>query len=115
FGLIPLFLLGTGIGMVVSVFAVVIHDMTKVVTTLLGLAMFVTPVIYTADVKNEWLQRLIWWNPLTYLVGGARDLVFEGRIGHPAAYAVSVLVATTVFLAAWRLFFLSEQIVAEKF
>lgn len=115
FGLIPLFLLGTGIGMAVSVFAVLIRDMTKTVTTLLGLAMFMTPVVYAADVPSAWLQRLIAWNPLTYLIGGARDLVLEGRIGQPSGYAASVLLAAAVFLGAWRLFFMSEQKVAEKF
>jgi lipopolysaccharide transport system permease protein len=113
--LIPLFLLGAGIGMVVSVFAVVVRDMTKTITTLLGLMMFVTPVVYGSDVQSEWLQRLICWNPLTYLVGEARDLVLKGRIGHPSAYAVSILLAAAVFLTAWRLFFMSEQKVAEKF
>ena len=113
--LIPLFLLGTGIGMVVSVFAVLVRDMSKTITTILGLAMFMTPVVYAADVESAWLQRLIAWNPLTYLVGGARDVVLEGRIAHPSGYAASVLLAASVFLAAWRLFFMSEQKVAEKF
>jgi lipopolysaccharide transport system permease protein len=115
FGLIPLFLLGTGIGMTVSVFAVLIKDMTRTVTTLLGLAMFMTPILYAGDVHSPWLQRLVAWNPLTYLVGGARELVLEGRIGQPSAYVASVVLAAAVFLAAWRLFFMSEQKVAEKF
>ena len=113
--LVPLFLLGTGIGMVVSVFAVIVRDMTKTVTTLLGLLMFVTPVVYASSVENAWLQRLIWWNPMTYLVGGARDLVLVGRIEHPTYYAGSVILAAVIFLAAWRFFFLSEQKVAERF
>jgi lipopolysaccharide transport system permease protein len=113
--LIPLLLLGTGIGMVVSVFAVLVRDMSKTITTVLGLAMFMTPVVYAADVESAWLQRLIAWNPLTYLVGGARDVVLEGGIAHPSEYAASVLLAASVFLAAWRLFFMSEQKVAEKF
>lgn len=113
--LIPLWLLGTGIGMVVSVFAVLVRDMSKTITTVLGLAMFMTPVVYAADVESAWLQRLIAWNPLTYLVGGARDVVLEGGIAHPSEYAASVLLAASVFLAAWRLFFMSEQKVAEKF
>ena len=114
-GLVPLFLLGTGIGMAVSVFAVLIRDMTRTVTTLLGLAMFMTPVVYAGDVHHSWLQRLVAWNPLTYLVGGARDLVLEGRIGQPLAYVASVVLAAAVFLTSWRLFFMSEQKVAEKF
>ena len=113
--LIPLFMLGTGIGMVVSVLAVVIHDATKTVATMLGLLMFVTPVVYGPAIENEWLQGLIWWNPLTYLVGGARDIVLLGRIDHLSSYAYSVLLTLGIFLASWRFFFLSEQKVAEKF
>ncbi len=112
--LVPLLLLGTGIGMVVSVLAVLVKDMTRVVTTLLGLTMFLTPVIYAPEVRSEWLQQLVSWNPLTYLVGGARDLVLSGYVNHPTSYAYSVLLAIAAFLLAWRLFFVSEQRVAEK-
>ena len=112
--LIPLVLLGTGIGLIVSVFAVVVHDITKAVTTLLGLLMFATPVIYASNIPHDWLQRVIWWNPLTYLVGGARDLLLEGRIDHASSYAGAVAFALCLFLMAWRLFFLSEQKVAER-
>lgn len=112
--LLPLVLLGTGIGLIVSVFAVVVHDITKAVTTLLGLLMFATPVIYASNVPHDWLQRVIWWNPLTYLVGGARDLLLEGRINHVSSYAGAVAFALGLFLLAWRLFFLSEQKVAER-
>jgi hypothetical protein len=41
--------------------------------------------------------------------------VLQGRIAHPSGYAASVLLAASIFLAAWRLFFMSEQKVAEKF
>lgn len=112
--LLPLVLLGTGIGLIVSVFAVVVHDITKAVTTLLGLLMFATPVIYASDVPHDWLQRVIWWNPLTYLVGGARDLLLEGRINQVSSYAGAVAFALGLFFMAWRLFFLSEQKVAER-
>jgi len=113
--LVPLFMLGTGVGVFVSVLAVVVHDVTKVVGTVLGFLMFLTPVIYAPDIQNEWLQRLIWWNPLTYLVCGARDLALHGRIDHLSGYTCALILTLVIFLFAWRLFFLSEQKVAEKF
>ena len=110
----PLFFLGAGIGMLVAVLAVVVRDVSKMVATSLGLLMFVTPVIYALGFQNEILQAVIWWNPLTYLVGGARDIVLYGRIDHPGGYAWATLFSTLVFFLFWRLFFLSEQKVAEK-
>jgi homopolymeric O-antigen transport system permease protein len=110
----PLFFLGSGVGMLVAVLAVVVRDVSKLVAAGLGLLMFVTPVIYAPGFKNEVLQAIIWWNPLTYLVGGARDIVLHGRIDHPSGYAWAALFSMLVFLLSWRLFFLSEQKVAEK-
>jgi lipopolysaccharide transport system permease protein len=110
----PLFFLGTGIGMVVAVLAVVVKDVSRVVAALLGLLMFVTPVIYSSELKNEFLQAIIWWNPMTYLVNGARETALGGRLGHPTGYVWATLFSLTVFLLSWRLFFLSEQKVTER-
>ena len=55
--LVPMLLLGTGLGMFVAIFAVLVHDVTKVVGTLLGLLMFVTPVIYSPNVSDQWLEE----------------------------------------------------------
>lgn len=112
--LVPLLLLGIGIGMIVSVFSILVRDMTKVITTLLGMLMFFTPVIYTPEAGNELLRQCIRLNPLTYLVGGARDLMVSGTIQDAQAYAVAVSFAVAVFLLSWRIFFISEQKVAEK-
>lgn len=112
--LVPLLLLGVGIGMIVSVFSILVRDMTKVITTLLGVLMFFTPVIYTPEAGNELLRQFIRLNPLTYLVGGARDLMVSGTIRNAQAYAVAVSFAVAVFLLSWRIFFISEQKVAEK-
>lgn len=112
--LVPLLLLGIGIGMIVSVFSILVRDMTKVITTLLGMLMFFTPVIYTPEAGNELLRQCIRLNPLTYLVGGARDLMVSGTIQDAHAYAVAVSFAVAVFLLSWRIFFISEQKVAEK-
>jgi len=112
--LIPMLLLGTGLGIFVSVFAVLAHDTTKVVGTLLGVMMFVTPVIYSPNVSEGWLQQVIWHNPMTYLVAGPRDLLLFGRMEHARGYAVSATMALGVFVLAWRWFFIAEPKVVEK-
>jgi ABC-type polysaccharide/polyol phosphate export permease len=114
FMMLPIFFLGAGIGMLVSVLTVVVRDVSKVVAAVLGLTMFITPVIYSPKFESQALQGVIWLNPLTYLVGGAREVVLNGRIDHSLGYAWSVLFALLVFLLSWRLFFLSSQRVAEK-
>lgn len=112
--LIPLLALGIAIGMFVSVFTVVVQDVSKVVTTGLGLLMFITPVVYAPQLPNHSLQIVISWNPLSYLVGGVRDLVLIGHIDRLDRFAWASCFSVVLFLLSWRLFFVSEQKVAEK-
>lgn len=111
---IPLFLLGAGIGLVVSVIGVVAMDLSKGMTIVLGLVMYITPVIYSNRVDNPFLKTVITYNPLTYLVGNVRDLIIYGRFDNIEMFLYSTLFAIGVFLVSWRFFYLSEDKVVEK-
>jgi lipopolysaccharide transport system permease protein len=112
--LVPILFIGSGIGMVVSVISVVVHDFNKLMTSALGFLMILTPIIYAPGFPNPIIQRISKWNPLAYLIGGARDIILYGRIENTTGYAYSCLLALVIFLLSWRLFFLSEHKVAEK-
>lgn len=112
--LIPLIFIGAGIGMVVAVITVVAHDISRIVSMGLGFMMFLTPVIYTPKINNELIQIIIKWNPLSYLIGGTRDIILFGRIDNLYGYIISTSFSIIIFLFSWRLFFLSESKVAEK-
>jgi len=111
---LPLFFLGAGIGLFISMFSVVAFDIDKLVGTFMGLLIWSVPVIYSSDVKNHVAQAIIRWNPLTYLVCSARDILLFGRLYHPAAYFASVALAFAVFFVSWRLFYVSESELAER-
>jgi lipopolysaccharide transport system permease protein len=114
FMVLPLFFLGAGMGLVVSVANVVAVDIGKGINIVLSLLMYVTPVIYSPKFENPLLQNIINWNPLTYLVGDLRDIIIYGRIEHLDRYLLSSFFALLVFLLSWRLFFVSEDRVIEK-
>jgi homopolymeric O-antigen transport system permease protein len=111
---VPLMLVGSGIGMVVAVVSAVANDLEKAATALLGFVMYITPVIYAPEQKSELIRTVVYWNPLSYLVGGARDIILYGRIASPAGYAVSSGLTVVLFFFTWRLFYLSEHKVAER-
>jgi homopolymeric O-antigen transport system permease protein len=111
---VPIFFLGAGIGLVLSVLSVVVTDLERALGYVLQLMLFITPVVYTAHVEQPFLRFVIDWNPLTYLIGDARDVVLYGTMEHPLRYVYAALFAAFVFLTAWRLFFLSEQHIIEK-
>ena len=112
---LPLFFLGAGIGLIGSMIGVVAVDLTKLANIVLGLLMWITPIIYTADPHpNALLQSLIEWNPLTYLVCSARDIVLFGRLYDPIGYFVAAGLSFMLFMMSWRLFFVSEDQLTER-
>lgn len=111
---LPLLFLGAGIGLVVSVFSVVAPEIQKAVDLLMGLLIWITPVIYSPKFGNPVIQSIIQWNPLTFLIGGTRDVIIKGELSNPLQFAVSSLVAFIIFLISWRIFYVTEDKVVEK-
>lgn len=112
---LPLFFLGGGLGLFISVVGVVATDVVNLFNIALGFVFYITPVIYATDtVKYPALEGLIKINPLTYLVGGVRDIIIFGHMDHPDLFIIFSVLSFLFFLLAWRLFFVSEDKVIEK-
>ena len=111
---LPLFFLGAGIGLIGSMVAVVAVDLTKLTNVVLGLLMWVTPILYADNLPHPLLQSLIEWNPLTYLVCSARDIVLYGRLYDPTGYLISAGLSFFLFIMSWRLFYVSEDRLTER-
>ena len=112
--ILPLFFLGSAIGLIASMISVVAVDINRLLTTAMGLLLFTTPVIYSDKIGNVWVQQLINWNPLTYLVCSARDIVLFGRLYHPTGFFICAIASFFIFLIAGRLFYVSENKIIEK-
>jgi len=111
---LPLFFLGAGIGLIGSMIAIVAIDLTKLANVVLGLLMWTTPIIYADDQSHPLLQALITWNPLTYLVCSARDIVLYGTLYEPTGFWLSAALSLLLFMISWRLFFISEDRLIER-
>ena len=111
---IPLMALALGIGLVLAVIAVMARDVTAMVTTVLNLVMFVTPVLYASPVGHALLQRVIYANPLTYLIYGPRRLVFLGTTESAPAFALASIFCFFVLALGIHAFYLVQDKVAER-
>ncbi len=112
--ILPLFFLGSSIGLMVAIIGVVAPDINRGINFLLGLLMYVTPVIYSPQVENSILREIIKYNPLTYLIGGVRDAIIYGRIQHFDFFMIISVITFFMFLVTWRLFYITEQRIIEK-
>lgn len=120
FVILPLFFFGAGLGLIGSLVSVLTVDLSKLSALVLGLLMWLTPVIYRKeDVPDgSLLETIMTWNPLTYLVCSARDIIIYGRLyesdGSVLGFWISSGLALLIFLMSWRLFFISEDRLTER-
>ncbi len=114
FMILPLFFLGAGMGLVMSVITVVSNEAQRGFSLILGLLIYATPIIYSSKIQNPLLQKIIYWNPLTYLVSAPRDVILTGKVDDLPKFFISSGVSFLIFIFSWRLFFISEEVVIEK-
>jgi lipopolysaccharide transport system permease protein len=112
--MLPLFFLGSGIGLIVSLVSVVATDFQKGFDFLLNILLFVTPVVYSPNIANPAIRRIIKWNPLTYLIGSLRDLIIYGKLENWTQFLFLSLLTLIVFFICWRFFYLAEEKIIEK-
>lgn len=109
---LPLFLLAAGLGIIISMYAVMAQDVSRAVQLVLGFGLYLMPVIYSE--QDGLLGQIVQWNPLTYLVCSCRDIVLYGRLYGSWEYALSALFALVIFVFGWRLFFVAEKRLVER-
>ena len=112
--LLPLFMAGSAIGLMASVFGAVTLDVRRGLDLTLGLMMWLSPIIYAPTVQPSILTRVAAYNPLTYLVCSARDIVLYGRLYDPSGFLWSTLLVLVLFLYACRVFYVAETRLVER-
>jgi len=100
---IPLMVVQTlfvaGIAMTVSSAAVLFRDLRDIITNLLTLGFFLTPILYTVErIDSRWLRALLRLNPMTPFVVAYQDVFFFGRF--PALSDTLLMLAYALASAA---------------
>lgn len=111
---LPLFMLASALGLILSMVSIVAVDVNRIFNRGLGLLMYATPIIYTNKVPSPFVQQVIKYNPLTYLVCSARDIVIYGELYEPRGYFICAAASLVFFVISWRLFFVSEDKIIER-
>jgi ABC-type polysaccharide/polyol phosphate export permease len=111
---LPLLFLGVAMGLIVAMIAVVAVDLNSFIGIGMRLLMWATPVVYSSQIENPYLQLAIRWNPLAYLVCSCRDIIIYGRLYHPTGYFIAATLSFIAFMISWRLFYVSEDRLIER-
>lgn len=112
---LPILLVGVAVGLVLSVLGSIARDLTPMVIQGLALVMFITPVVYLySTIENPVVRTVIAWNPLTYLVDVPRSLICLGRAENVDIYLGVSAGALILVVIGMRIFYLLEDLVAER-
>jgi len=109
FTLLPLFLIGMGMGMAFAVIRVILPDLLQLTDRIVAFSMYLTPVIYMGNRNLGLLGKVMRYNPLTYLLGTPRDFMAGISELHLKGYCISTVIALVVFLACYYFFHKTER------
>ena len=113
--ILPLIVMGVGIGLVVSVLGIIARDIGKIVSQFFMLLMFFTPVIFVSShIHNPILHKLIVVNPLTYLIELPRSVLFGQSSPYWNEFLGASALSVFVLLIGLKVFDIVQDLVAER-
>ena len=103
-GIIPalLFLIafGVSIGLCLTPVGLLYKDIGKAIPIGMSFLMYLSPVVYQ-EMKNPYLAKIIYWNPLTPIINSCRNLLTGYGLDQPY-YLLGIFIFTIIVsLIAW--------------
>lgn len=113
--IIPVISLALGLGMLFSTFTSLSYDLKRVVSSFFNLAMFFTPVVYSADKLSEGnFRAIVLHNPISHLLDFSRSILFNEQIILSKALLFSSLFSILILFLGWRLLSLTSNRLLER-
>jgi lipopolysaccharide transport system permease protein len=112
--LLPSVLLFLSFGMILSVVHVVALDAWTMFMRLSTLMFYVTPVVYSPEGKTDFLEKIVKYNPLTYLIMSAREMMIGNKLYQQGKFFWVALLCFAIFFFTVRFFYVSSRNLTER-
>ena len=93
-----------GLAFLFSALAVFFRDIQDFVNVFANVGVYIAPVTYLPQWVPPVFRPVLYFNPFSYLIWMYQDVLYFGRIEHPAAWAVSAVGAVLAFAFGYRVF-----------
>ena len=107
------FVLQVGMGLLLAPATVLADDTIRVVRIVLRILFYCTPIIYSLDKAPEWLQTVLWLNPLSGILELYRAGLFDTPIRW-APLAVGLAMSVAVLVTGLIVFARMERAVLKE-
>ncbi|WP_308722766.1 ABC transporter permease [Paenibacillus polysaccharolyticus] len=102
--LLPLILLSTGLGWFLAAVSVFFKDANYIVTILLQVALFLSPVFYSVEIVPDYLRFIYNYNPLGILIEQMREIILWGELPNWNEWLSVTLVSLVILVAGYYFF-----------
>lgn len=103
-----------GLALCVSALTVHFRDIQNILSHVLHLWFFATPVLYAYEATPAGLKAVLRLNPMTHVVVSYQEMLFYGSFRHVRGLAVAALVAVVAFAVGAFLFDRLRDTLAEE-
>lgn len=98
------FIFSAGIGWILAALAVYFRDLKEIMSMVLLIGMFLTPVLYQDNTIPQAFRWPILINPMTHLINMYRDVLYYGQINHPWSFVIFISLSIIIFLGGFKFF-----------
>ena len=102
--LLPLVILTLGLGWMLASLGVFLRDVGQTISLITTVLMFLTPVFYPITAVPERFRPFIMANPLTFIIGQAREVLIWGHMPNWIGLGIYTLIATVFAWAGYAWF-----------
>ena len=102
--LVPLAFLLWAVSLLLATLGVFMRDLTQVVTLVIGLLQFLSPIFYPSASLPSFFQGLLAWNPLTVFIEQVRAMVFNVPGPSVQMWLQSLVVSLVLAALAYAIF-----------
>jgi ABC-type polysaccharide/polyol phosphate export permease len=103
-----------GLALLISALTVHFRDIQNILSHVLHLWFFATPVLYLYEETPLALKRLLRLNPMTHVVFSYQQMLFEGRFDHVRGLLLAAVAAALAFALGALLFDRLRDTLAEE-
>lgn len=103
-GTVLILMFGFGLGVLLGLFNVFARDVAQVMSVVMQIWFWLTPIVYTTGIVPERFRWLIELNPMVPLVGIYQDIILFDKLPDPRLLVVPVLLAAGLFSLSFFVF-----------
>lgn len=102
--LVPLIILTTGLGLLISAISVYLKDVGNVISVIITILMYMSPVFFPLSSVPENFRVVCGINPMTYIIENFRNIVLYEKSLDWKFFGISCLVSVCIYLLGEAVF-----------